>query len=87
MDDQQIDHKKLYKAYSAANEKTKYWRQVVGFARHVTDSEKYRWLNDAVCGISGEVRAPVGVPREHVKQQDVKLVFDVAELIWESPRE
>jgi Protein of unknown function (DUF3237) len=77
----------LYKAYSAANEKTKYRRQVVGFARHVTDSEKYRWLNDAVCGISGEVRAPVGIPRESVKQSDVTLVFDVAKLVWESPTE
>jgi hypothetical protein len=77
----------LYKAYSAANEKTKYRRQVVGFARHVTDSEQYRWLNDAVCGISGEVRAPVGIPREQVKQPDVTLVFDVAELVWESPQE
>jgi hypothetical protein len=77
----------LYKAYSAANEKTKFRRQVVGFARHVTDNEKYRWLNDAVCGISGEVRAPLGIPREQVKQPEVTLVFDVAELIWESPPE
>jgi Protein of unknown function (DUF3237) len=77
----------LYKAYSAATEKTKSRRQVVGFARHITNSEKYRWLNDAICGISGEVRTPVGVPREQVKQGEVTLVFDVAELIWESPRE
>jgi hypothetical protein len=77
----------LYNTYSAANEKTKFRRQVVGFARHVTDNEKYSWLNDAVCAISGEVRAPVGIPREQVKQPDVTLVFDVAELIWESPRE
>jgi hypothetical protein len=45
------------------------------------------WLNDAVCAISGEVRAPVGIPREQVGQLDVTLVFDVAELIWESPQE
>lgn len=62
-------------------------RQVVGAAWHVTDSEKYRWLNDVVCAISGEVRAPVGVPPDQIKQPDVKLVFDVAEIIWEAPPE
>ncbi len=62
-------------------------RQVVGAAWHVTDSEKYRWLNDVVCAIAGEVRAPVGVPPEKVKQADVNLVFDVAEIVWESPAE
>ena len=60
-------------------------RQVVGAAWHVTDSEKYRWLNDTVCAIAGEVRAPTGVPPEQIKQADVKLVFDVAEIVWESP--
>src|SRR6266849_4375247 len=37
--------------------------------------------------VKGEVRAPVGVPREKVKQPDVKLVFNVAEIVWESPPE
>lgn len=60
-------------------------RQVVGAAWHVTDSEKYRWLNDVVCAISGEVRAPVGVAPDQIKQPDVKLVFDVAEIVWEAP--
>ncbi len=60
-------------------------RQVVGAAWHVTDSEKYRWLNDTVCAIAGEVRSPVGVPADKIKQADVKLVFDVAEIVWESP--
>jgi hypothetical protein len=41
----------LYARASLASEKTKLRRQVVGFARHITDSEKYRWLNDAVCAI------------------------------------
>jgi hypothetical protein len=62
-------------------------RQVVGAAWHVTDSEKYRWLNDVVCAIAGEVRAPAGVPPDQIEQADVKLVFDVAELIWEAPSE
>jgi hypothetical protein len=77
----------LYKAGSKANERTKFRRQVVGFAPHVTGSEKYRWLNDAVCAISGEVRAPIGVPRDQIKQADVKLVFNIAEIVWESPPE
>ncbi len=53
----------------------------------MTNNEKYRWLNDAACAISGEVRAPVGVPREKVKQPDVRLVFSVAEIVWEIPPE
>ncbi len=61
-------------------------RQVVGSARHLSDSERYRWLNDAVCAISGEVRAPA-LPPEKTRQADVKLVFDVAEIVWEKPRE
>ena len=62
-------------------------RQVVGAAWHVTDSEKYHWLNDTVCAIAGEVRAPTGVPPERIRQDDVKLVFDVAEIVWEPPTE
>jgi len=61
-------------------------RQVVGAAWHLADSEKYLWLNDAVCAISGEVRAPL-LPADQIKQSDVKLVFDVAEIVWEKPRE
>ena len=77
----------LYKRASPSNEKTSSRRQVVGFAKHVTDNEKYHWLNDAVCAISGEVRAPLGIPRDQVKQADVKLIFSIAEIIWESPPE
>ena len=57
----------LYKLASVASEKIKSRRQVVGFARHVTDNEKYRWLNDAVCAISGEVRAPIGIPSDQIE--------------------
>ena len=72
---------------SGLEEKRKFRRQVVGFAWHVTNHEKYRWLNDAVCDISGEVRAPIGIPRDHVRQTDVKLVFTVDEIVWEPPPE
>ena len=79
-----------YKGYgrSAVMTSTKFqFRQVVGAAWHGTDNEKYRWLNDSVCAISGEARRPVDVPPEQVKQGDVKLVFSVAEIIWEHPPE
>ncbi|HUI85581.1 MAG TPA: DUF3237 family protein [Nitrososphaerales archaeon] len=56
---------------------------VVGFARHVSDSPKYSWLNDRVCGLVGEVRIPVGITPETVKATDLSLVFEVAELVWE----
>ena len=72
---------------AALDEKTKRRRQVIGAAWHVTDSEKYRWLNDTICAIAGEVRAPVDVPPEKVKQAEVKLVFSVAEIVWEAPPE
>ncbi len=66
---------------------TKSRRQIVGFARHTTGSEKYMWLNDAVCAIAGEVRAPPEIPPEKRKQADVKLVLSVSEMKWEAPPE
>ena len=60
-------------------------RQVVGAVRHVTDDPRYMWLNDGIGVISGEVRAP-----DHpqpIEQREVQLVFEVGELIWESPPE
>jgi hypothetical protein len=49
-------------------------RQVVAFARHVSGDERYKWLNDAVCAISGEVRPT---------DERIEIVLDVAELVWE----
>jgi hypothetical protein len=52
-------------------------RQIVGSVLHVSDSDRYRRLNDVVCVCVGEVRAstqPDGGP---------DLVIDVAELVWE----
>lgn len=51
-------------------------RQIVASATHVSDHEKYRWLNDVVCVSVGEVRARSGSPTE--------LVLDVAELVWQA---
>ena len=59
-------------------------RQVVGAAWHLSNHESYRNLNDAICVIVGEVRAPVPPPVP-LEQKDVQLVFDVAELVWEPP--
>jgi len=72
---------------AALNDKTKRRRQVIGAAWHVTDNEKYQWLNDSICAIAGEVRTPVNIPPEKMKQADVKLVFTVAEIVWEAPPE
>jgi hypothetical protein len=53
-------------------------RQVVGCVFHLSDSDRYRRLNDVVCVCAGEVRAPTDPNRE-----SPDLVIDVAELIWE----
>jgi hypothetical protein len=49
-------------------------RQVVVSATHVSDDDRYQWLNDVVCVGTGEVR-----PTE--------LVIEMAELVWEPPAE
>ena len=82
-----------YRGYGRASAKPSYGsrtyrsREVIGAAWHVTDSEKYRWLNDTVCAIAGEVRSPSNIPPEQIKQADVKLVFSIAEIVWEPPPE
>jgi hypothetical protein len=53
-------------------------RQIVGTVFHVSDSDRYKRLNDAVCVCVGEVRAA-----QSAGQAGPELVIDVAELIWE----
>jgi hypothetical protein len=56
-------------------------RQWVATVLHVSDSAKYRWLNDAVCVGAGQVRPkPIANPTN-----PTDLVLDVAELLWEPP--
>jgi sugar lactone lactonase YvrE len=50
-------------------------RQVVAASTHLSDDERYRRLNDAVCVCTGEVWARGG--------PGMNVVLDVAELVWE----
>ena len=64
-------------------------RQIVGSVTHLTEDERYRWLNDVVCVSVGEVRVLEGGTEQHgddsttVRPTLVELVVDVAELMWE----
>ena len=49
-------------------------RQIVLSATHLSDDDRYRWLNDVVCVGTGEVR-----PTE--------LIVEIAELLWEPPED
>jgi hypothetical protein len=71
-----------YQGYGRAYPKGR--RQIVGAAFHLSDHEMYKWLNDVVCVLAGEVRWP-DKPPEEVKQIEVELVCDVSELVWEAP--
>jgi Protein of unknown function (DUF3237) len=51
-------------------------RQLLGTIQHVSDDERYRWLNDRVCAVEGEVR-----PRTDGSGFDV--VLEVSEMVWE----
>ena len=51
-------------------------RQVVATATHLAGDERYRWLNDVVCAIAGEVR-----PRADGAGREIHL--EIAELVWE----
>ena len=53
-------------------------RQVVGAVFHLSDSDRYRRLNDVVCVCVGEVRTP-----DDPDQPSPELVLEVAELVWE----
>jgi hypothetical protein len=51
-------------------------RRLLGMAQHTSEDERYRWLNDRVCTVEGEVR-----PRTEGAGFDV--VLSVGEMIWE----
>jgi len=63
-------------------------RQIVSTATHLSDDERYRWLNDTVCVAAGEVRTRTGETESAAGgkvtiRPTVELVIDVAELVWE----
>jgi hypothetical protein len=51
-------------------------RQLLGSLVHTTDDPRYRWLNDRVCAVEGEVR-----PR--ADGSGFEVVFEVLEMVWE----
>ena len=50
-------------------------RRLVGSITHVTDVERYRWLNDRVCAVAGEVRPMEG--------GGFDVVLEISERLWE----
>lgn len=52
-------------------------RQLLGMAQHTSDDERYRWVNDRVCAVEGEVR-----PRSDTSGFDV--VLEISEMVWEA---
>ena len=51
-------------------------RRLLGSLVHTTDDPRYRWLNDRLCAVEGEVR-----PRRDGSGFDV--VLEVSEMVWE----
>jgi hypothetical protein len=51
-------------------------RRLLGSLVHTTDHPRYRWLNDRVCAVEGEVR-----PRADGSGSEV--VFEASEMVWE----
>jgi hypothetical protein len=51
-------------------------RQLLGTIQHVTNDERYAWLNDRVCAVEGEVR-----PRGDGAGFDV--ILGVSLMVWE----
>jgi hypothetical protein len=52
-------------------------RQLVGAMTHLSDAERYRWLDDVICTVAGVVE-----PRADGHGLDV--VLDISELVWEA---
>ncbi len=64
-----FDYRGYGRAYPAGR------RQIVVSAIHLSDHKDYQWLNDSLAVGVGEVRA--------IGEDDVELVIDWSELIWE----
>jgi len=55
-------------------------RQLLGSLVHTTGDPRYRWLNDSVCAVEGEVRPRADGPGSEV-------VFEVSEMVLEGAPE
>ena len=51
-------------------------RRLLGSLAHTTDDPRYRWLNERVCAVEGEVR-----PR--TEGSGFEVVLEVSEMVWE----
>jgi hypothetical protein len=50
-------------------------RRLLGSITHLSHDDRYRWLNDVLCVLAGEVRPGAG--------GTFGVVLDVSELVWE----
>ena len=50
--------------------------RLLGSLVHTTDDPRYRWLNDRVCAVEGEVRS-------RTDGAGSEVVFEVSEMVWE----
>jgi hypothetical protein len=55
-------------------------RELMGSMTHITNDERYRWLNDAFCAVAGVVR-------HQPQQYAADVVFDIYKLVWDPPAE
>lgn len=53
-------------------------RQLVGAMTHISDDERYQWLNHVVCAVAGVVQPGVD-------GHGSEVVLEISQLIWEPP--
>jgi len=53
--------------------------RLVGALTHVSDDERYRWLNTVICAVAGTVEPRAAGP-------GFDVVLDVSQLVWQSPQ-
>jgi hypothetical protein len=51
-------------------------RQLVGAMTHISDHERYRWLNNAICAVTGVVEA-------RANGHGTEVALEISQLIWE----
>ena len=51
-------------------------RQLVGAMTHISDHERYRWLNNVICAVTGVVEA-------RANGHGTEVALEISQLIWE----